>query len=269
MILPPEVRFRSPRLWSKDISAGEAIWTFQHIEDVYCVAAVKDIDNEVFRMWWLKDSMRERLEIIWYAFPVPAMGLFQSSMVGQSSRGPSNSGGYGDECLSPATDINGDGVNDVLLGTAWGSRSVFAINGANGETIWSFDTYQNPPSGWVYSVKQTSDNNGDGIPEVIAAAGSDADAVYQLDGATGQFIWSYTADDAVMSVTSLTDINADSMDEVAFGGADYSTHAYCVSGASQGAGTLLWTFTIGTSTHSVTTIQDINNDGYRDVLCGN
>jgi outer membrane protein assembly factor BamB len=248
---------------------GEAIWTFQHIEDVYCVAAVKDIDNDGFP------------DVVAEGFDAGAVGdnlvCFSGSGDGtipnvlwsaSPQGGPSNSGGYGDECLSPATDINGDGVNDVLLGTAWGSRSVFAINGANGETIWSFDTYQNPPSGWVYSVKQTSDNNGDGIPEVIAAAGSDADAVYQLDGATGQFIWSYTADDAVMSVTSLTDINADSMDEVAFGGADYSTHAYCVSGASQGAGTLLWTFTIGTSTHSVTTIQDINNDGYRDVLCG-
>jgi outer membrane protein assembly factor BamB len=248
---------------------GEAIWTYQHIEDVVCVAAVKDIDGDGFP------------DVVAEGFDAGAVGdnlvCFSGSGDGNVPNilwsaspqgGPSNSGGYGDECLSPATDINGDGVNDVLLSTSWGSRSVFAVDGSNGETIWSFDTYQNPPSGWVYAVKQTSDNNGDGIPEVIAAAGSDANAVYQLDGATGQLIWSYTADDAVMSVTSLSDINADSMDEVAFGGADYGTHAYCVSGASQGTGTLLWIFTIGTSTHNVTSIQDINNDGYRDVLCG-
>jgi outer membrane protein assembly factor BamB len=248
---------------------GEAIWTYQHIEDVVCVAAVNDVDGDGF-----PDVAAE-------GFGTGAVGDNLVCLSGsgdgnmpniiwstQPQGGPSNSGGYGDDCLSPATDLNGDGFNDLLLGTAWGNRTVFAINGKDGQTIWSYDTYQNPPSGWIYSVKQTSDNNGDGIPEVLAAAGSDANAVYELDGATGQLNWKFTADDAIMSVASLADINADGKNEAVFGGADYGTHTYCISGASQGTGTALWMFTIGTSTYSTTTIDDINNDGYRDVLCG-
>jgi outer membrane protein assembly factor BamB len=248
---------------------GEAIWTYQHIEDVVCVAAVNDIDGDGFpdvaAEGFGTDADGDNLVCLSGSGDGNIPNIIWSA---QPQGGPSNSGGYGDDCLSPATDLNGDGYNDLLFGAAWGNRTVFAINGKNGQTIWSYDTYQNPPSGWVYSVKQTSDNDGDGIPEVIAAAGSDANSVYCFNGVTGQLIWQYIAEDAVMSVASLADINADGKDEAVFGGADYSTHAYCVSGASQGSGTPLWMFTIGTSTYSTATIDDINNDGYRDVLCG-
>jgi outer membrane protein assembly factor BamB len=248
---------------------GEAIWTYQHIEDVVCVAAAEDIDNDGFPDIWAEGFGSGAIGDNLVCLSGSGDGNIPNVIwTTQPQGGPSNSGGYGDDCLSAATDMNGDGYQDLLFGAAWGNRTVFAISGKNGQTIWSYDTYQNPPSGWIYSVKQTSDNNGDGIPEVLAAAGSDANAVYELDGATGQLNWQYTADDAVMSVVSLADINADGKNEAAFGGADYGTHAYCISGASQGAGTPLWMFTMGTSTMSTSTIEDINNDGYRDVLCG-
>jgi outer membrane protein assembly factor BamB len=248
---------------------GEAIWTYQHIEDVVCVAATQDYDGDglpdVVAEGYDAGAVGDNLvcfsgsgdgnipNIIWSASP---------------QGGPSNSGGWGDGCLNTATDIDGDGYNDILLGTAWGSRTVFAISGKTGQTIWSYDTYQHLPSGWIYSVCQTSDNNNDGIPEVFAAAGSDANAAFCLDGSNGELIWQKTVEDAVMSIASLSDVNGDAKDEAAFGVADNGTTAYCISGASSGNGTLLWTFNLTTSTFWTTTIQDINHDGYREVLCG-
>jgi hypothetical protein len=43
---------------------------------------------------------------------------------------------------------------------------------------------------------------------------------------------------------------------------------YCVSGASSGIATPVWMFNIGESTFSLTTIKDINDDGYDDVIVG-
>jgi len=247
---------------------GEPIWIFQHIEDVVCVAATEDYDDDGFP------------DVVAEGFDAGATGdnlvCFSGSGDGNpnvlwSARpigGPSNSGGWGDACLNYGSDHNGDGHGDILLGTAWGSRSVFVIDGMTGQTIWSFDTYQNPPSGWIYSVVEANDMNGDGIPEVFAGAGSDCDKVFCFDGATGAVRWQKQAEDAVMSVAALSDINADSFDECTFGAADNGRRMYCVSGGSNGNGVSLWEFNILQSTYCVTTIADINNDGYRDVISG-
>ncbi len=247
---------------------GEPIWIYQHIEDVVCVAATEDYNGDGFpdvvaegfdagatgdNLVCFSGSGDGNPDVLWSARPIG---------------GPSNSGGWGDACLNYGSDHNGDGRGDILLGTAWGSRSVFVIDGMTGQTIWSFDTYQNPPSGWVYSVVEANDMNGDGVPEIFAGAGSDCDKVFCFDGATGAVRWQKQAEDAVMSVARLADINADSSDECVFGSADNGRRMYCVSGGSNGNGVSLWEFNILQSTYCVTTIGDINNDGYRDVISG-
>jgi outer membrane protein assembly factor BamB len=236
---------------------GEMIWSFQHIENVVCVTATEDYNGDGF-----PDVVAEGLnsgsgninpDIIWSVQP---------------QGGPSNSGGWGDKCLNSASDLNGDGFGDILLGTAWGSRTVFAIDGLSGNTIWSYDTYDHPPTGWVYTVEQTNDVTGDGVDDVLAGAGSDADKAYCFNGATGELIWQYQAEDAVGTIASLSDINEDGFDETVFSCLDYGQYAYCISGASQGTGQPLWMFNTNRTAYSITTIKDINDDDYRDVLVG-
>ena len=247
---------------------GEIIWSFQHIENVVCLAATEDYNGD-----GLPDVAAEGYDAGAQGDPLVCLsgsGNVQTETIWsvQPQGGPSNSGGYGDQCLAYVDDLNGDGYGDLLRGGAWGSRTVFAIDGISGGTIWSYDTYEHTPSGWVYSVAQTGDLNGDGVPEALACAGSDANRGYCFDGATGELIWQRNADDGVSSIISIGDVNDDGLDEAVMSSLDNGTHIYCVSGASEGNGTTLWIYNVGDNTYSLSPIGDINDDGYMDVIAG-
>ncbi len=248
---------------------GEIIWSYQCIENVVCCTAFDDLNGDGFP------------EVVAEAFDAGAQGdnliclsgsgnldgqlLWSARPVG----GPSSSGGYGDDCLTAIDDINGNGIGDLLLGTAWGSRSIFSIDGATGETIWTYDTYEHPPSGWIYSVNTLGDLNGDNIPEVIAGAGSESNAGYCLDGATGDLIWRKQAGDVIYTTVAIDDVNDDNYPDAILGGGDAGEdRVYCISGASQGYPLVLWAHPTGASVWSVDRISDINNDGYNDVVAG-
>jgi hypothetical protein len=248
---------------------GEIIWAYQGIENVVSCTAVDDIDGD------------NNPDVVAESFDSGAQGdnLYCISGSGQgtglliwSARplgGPSNSGGYGDECLIPADDLNNNGTPDLVLGTAWGSRSVFGIEGTTGQTIWSYDTYQYTPSGWAYSVYQVDDMNGDSIPEILAGFGSDANAGVCLDGANGSVRWRRQVYDAVFSVCAIEDVSGDGVGDAILGAGDYDDLVYCVSGGGSDTSVMLWTYdTNGGSIHSVAPIKDINSDDYDDVIVG-
>ena len=126
---------------------AELLWSAAGVENILAMGAIEDVDGDggpdvVFESYdagapaidhvlCIRGASAGVGEVIWGARPLG---------------GPSNSGGYGDNCLRIAPDITGDGHADVLLATAWGSRSAFVLDGTSGDTFWSFDTYSdNPP----------------------------------------------------------------------------------------------------------------------------
>lgn len=248
---------------------GEIIWSYQGIENVESCVAIEDVNGDGFpdvvaesydagaqgdHLLCISGSGYSTGELIWSAHP---------------RGGPSNSGGYGDQCLQTTGDLNGNGTDDILLGTAWGCRTAFGIESTTGQTIWSYDTYENPPSGWIYNVYPIADLNGDGIPEALAGAGSDSDAGFCLDGATGEPLWEKQADDAIHSAVAIDDVDDDQVPDAIFGASDNDDKIYCISGASSGYATQIWSYSTGGSVWSVDRIEDIDGDGYNDVIAGN
>ncbi len=248
---------------------GDLIWWYQGIENVVCVSEFVDVDGDA-----LPDVLMESYDsgapVADHFFCIkgnsPGYGtvLWSCRPLG----GPSNSGGYGDQCVSYIEDVNGDGHVDALLGTAWGSRTAFAINGITGATIWSYDTYVHTPSGWIYSICPITDLTGDGIDDVIFAAGSDADAAYCVNGTNGNLIWKFQANDAVMSICQIEDMNSDGYADAVIAGGDDEHRLICLSGHSTGSPSIIWQFTSTAGFWDVSTIQDVNGDGYDDVLAG-
>ena len=219
---------------------GDLLWWFQGIENVECVSQFVDVDGDD-----LPDVLVETYDAgaptadHFYCIKGNSLGYGTVFWSCRPPGGPSNSGGYGDQCVSYIEDLDGDGYADALLGTAWGGRTAYAIEGDLGYVIWSYDTYDNPPSGWIYSICPIEDLNADDIPEVLFGAGSDADAAFCVDGTNGNLIWKFSANDAVFAVAEIEDVNDDGKNDALIGAGDNEDRIICVSGASSGTASVI------------------------------
>ncbi len=244
------------------------LWTFPGIDDVECVSPFWDVNGD-----GINDVLAESFD----AGATGAAHLFcLSGASGDTiwavwpSGGVSNSGGWGDQCVSFTGDLNGDGYGDALLGTAWGGRTVFALSGRDGAVIWSYDTYNDSiASGWVYCVSGMPDIDADSIPEVLAATGTYCQTVFCFSGVDGRILWRFYAQDAVGSVCPVRDVNGDGVDDVIAGawGNSRDQRVYCISGASRGnQPQVLWSFLAAGDVYCVRAIPDVNRSGKDDVI---
>jgi len=261
------------RKWSSapstDQPVGILLWRWLGIDDTECVSPIEDVNDDGYpdvlaenfdsgasgnNFACLSGHVEQGPEVIWSVHP---MG------------GPSNSGGWGDQCVNSISDLNGDGYPDALLGTAWGGCTVFAINGVTGATLWSYDTYNDPSgNGWIYSVAPISDVNGDSVDDVLAGAGTTCRSAFCFSGATGAMLWRLNSSDAIGTVHGINDVNGDSIPDALIGawGNGIDRRIYCVSGASVGTASVIWQYQTGGDIQSVTSIPDVNNNGVDDVV---
>ncbi len=181
---------------------------------------------------------------------------------------------YHQKALQSIKDIDDDGYDDIIVGTAWGDRSVIAISGKTGENIWKFDTHIYGQGGWIYQVNVKYDYNGDGMKDVLASSGDDSDGtgpkrVHCLNGINGDVIWEYQSEGPVFSVIGVEDFNGDGQPDVLAGTTNANEtkgKAVALDGAN---GSLQWSFSVnGTSIWALEQISDINNDGVNDVAVG-
>ena len=251
---------------------GEPIWQAQGIENVVTVLAVPDVTGD-----GIPDAVMESYDAGADGDPFQSFyGNSHGIGVGVWSTGDGGSGGWGDLCLELAGDLTGDGEAEIVRGTAWGGRRVEVRHSTDGGLVWSYDTHLDGGGGWVYDVDVMPDVSGDDVPEVIAGAGTDGGAgtgarrLYCFDGATGAVRFAYVSIDAFLSVAWIEDVDSDDVPDVlgGAGGNSADDRVYCVSGASVGAGVPIWEFATGGSVYSLDVIEDVNGDGFDDVLAG-
>ncbi|MFC1572369.1 choice-of-anchor D domain-containing protein [Candidatus Eisenbacteria bacterium] len=252
----------------KSWSGGEIIWSAQGIEDVNCVQPIPDLGGD------------GAPEVVMESYDAGAPGDPHVAFRGNSdgtgvaiwSTGVGGSGGWGDLCLSLVDDLDDDGFPEILRGTAWGGRKIEVRGSEDGELLWEFDTYVHDGGGWVYTVAPMPDVSGDGIPEVLAGAGtagepgSGSRRIYCFDGVTGHIRFMYLALEAFNHVTAIDDVNGDDVPDVVGSNAD--GYVYCVSGASSGLGSQLWSYDTGGNASFVDVIEDVSGDGIADVIAG-
>lgn len=178
-----------------------------------------------------------------------------NTYISSSSAGPIGSEGdfsY-QKALAIANDLNGDGFNDVVIGTGGGNEHVYAINGKTGGMLWTFGT-DHPDSfslGDFTGVDASTDFNNDGVPDVIAASAATQSggvggrrSIYLFHGATGSLMWQAPAPGFTHAVAAVPDISGDGVPDVigTIGEAVYKASAY--SGAN---GAILWDFPLNSS----------------------
>jgi len=184
--------------------------------------------------------------------------------------GVSGGAPYGDEAVVRVSDVDGNGHDNVLVGTAWGGRTAYDLDTFDGAIHWRFDTYTEFDSGWIYSLDRMNDVTGDGVPETAFGVGSDNDSLYMVDGAAaagGQaaVVWRYPAADGVGSVRNLGDVNGDGDDDVFAAVWDNgNTFVALDGGTALPNGHVLWNY--AAEAYSTGVLPDITSDGVNEAL---
>ena len=252
---------------------GDLVWTFQGIEDVICADEIRDVNADgvpdLVVETYDAGATGDHLYCLSGGAPGPISETIWSV---RPLGGPSNSGGYGDECVKVVPDFNGDDRPDVLLGTAWGARTAFVLDGTDGSDIWSFDTYSDQPptppeSGWVYGMEWVPDTDGDGVPDVFFHCGSDNDRAYHLSGAAGTLLWSVPLGDGILASVTLGDVDGDQKGDVAFGVGDFGNAVWVMRGGTSG-NPIQWSLPMPGSVLALARLEDISGDGVNEVVVG-
>ena len=181
---------------------------------------------------------------------------------------------YDQTGLASIQDIDADGDEDVIVGTAWGDRSIIAFSGKTGTQIWKHDTHEYGDGGWVYAVDVSYDYDGDGVNDVLAATGDDSSdtgpvRVYCLNGLDGVSIWERYIGGPVFSVLGVEDFNGDGIPDVIAGASNADETQGSVYGINGSDGSIEWTKTTsGTSVWALLQLDDITGDGVKDIIAG-
>lgn len=155
------------------------------------------------------------------------------------------------DAIGIASDLNGDGFNDVVIATGGGNEHVYAIDGTNGQMLWQFGT-DDPNSyglGDFEAVDVRRDFTNDGIPDVLAIAdgnesGTGYKSAYLFNGSNGNIIWQYPYPGPNpafgKSIISIEDVTGDGRpDAIIAVGNNTSTdlRTYCLNGTN---GAVVW-----------------------------
>jgi len=176
--------------------------------------------------------------------------------------------------LSTVADIDGDAIDEVLVGTTGADKSIHLISGKTGDIIWTHNTNDYGDGGWVYQVDGKYDFNDDGVHDILAAAGDDASdtgpkRAYCLDGLTGVTIWDTYLGGPGFAVIGVEDFTNDTVADVVAGASNEGETQGKIIGLNGVTGAIAWSInTSGTSVWALTQIDDINTDGVKDVVAG-
>lgn len=190
----------------------------------------------------------------------------------ETTDGVSGGSPYSELALEPASDADGNGIPNLLLGTAWGGRTAYGLDGLDGTIHWRLDTYNEPDSGWVYAVVEVGDVTGDGVPEAAFAVGSDNNGVYLVDGASigggaATVIWRFPAADGVLAVCNAGDLDGDGAADVLAAVGDSGEELVALASDSPSpSGTVLWRYPAGVTVFACATLPDQSGDGRAEAV---
>ena len=181
---------------------------------------------------------------------------------------------YSQHGLQVRPDIDDDGFDDVVVGSAWGGRLIRTLSGKTGQSIWTHDTDEYGNGGWVYQVDCNYDYNGDGIIDVLACTGDDSTdtgpkRVYCLDGLSGLSVWERPLGGPVFAVIGVEDFTGDGQPDVVAGASNEGETQGRAVGLDGVDGSIVWSYLVGgSSVWALAQLSDITADGVSDVIIG-
>ncbi len=168
-----------------------------------------------------------------------------------------------EDAMQVINDIDGDGIQDVIIGCAGGNEEVYALSGKNGQKIWEYGDPVGNFNGDIYGLRTDKDFNGDGHNDIIISAsgegnGTGRHALICVNGMTGQELFNIPqSSDFTYDVTSTQSGGAIG---TGYNGGPYSIKGFSNSGANT------WTYPVTSATWNLRQVPDINNDNSTDIV---
>lgn len=173
-----------------------------------------------------------------------------------------NTGSVDWEDAMEISDVNNDGVYDVVIGCGGGNEIVYALNGINGNVLWSYGNPLTTSDGDIEAVSIRYDYNGDGINDVLVAASGVTSggrhAVICLNALDGNVIFYSTQQQPFTDDLVATESGAAV-------GVNNNGSVFGVNGLDT-TGNPAWSYPVPGNIWSLKEIQDINNDGRKDII---
>lgn len=166
-----------------------------------------------------------------------------------------------EDALQIRSDVDGDGIQDVVIGCAGGNEMVYTISGRTGRQIWAWGDSVTYSDGDIEAVRVDKDYNGDGVNDVLVSASGTGTgsggrhALVCLNGLTGAQIF---------YVTQSADFTGDVV-ATSFGGAIGLSTPYSVNGFDN-LGNQTWTYPTDSKLWSIREIPSIGTDTVKEVL---
>jgi hypothetical protein len=166
--------------------------------------------------------------------------------------------------LQIRSDVDGDGVQDVVFGCGGGNEMVYTISGRTGRIIWAYGDSITYSDGDIEGLRVDKDFNSDGVTDVIISAsgsgnGQGRHAVICVNGLNGQVIF---------NVIQNSEFTGDVIN-TQFGGAignGNNSGTYFVKGLNN-SGSNTWTYSgVNGKTWSMQLIPTINSDTAKEIL---
>jgi hypothetical protein len=168
-----------------------------------------------------------------------------------------------EEAMQIRSDVDGDGVQDVVIGCAGGNEMVYTISGRTGRQIWAWGDSVTYSDGDIEAVRCDKDYNGDGVNDVLVSAsgsgnGSGRHAVICLNGLTGAQIFYY-----IQNCEFTGDIVSTPYGGVV--GFGSNSGVYSINGFDNG-GAPVWTYATDGKLWSIKEFPSIGSDTIKEVI---
>jgi outer membrane protein assembly factor BamB len=152
-------------------------------------------------------------------------------------------------------DVNGDGIDDLTLGSF--DRYVYTFNGKDGSILWKSSAFEH----YIRTSPAFTDLDGDGEKDFVIWDNHAVTRAYSIK--THRLLWEQRLGYGVASDPAIGDLNGDGKPEIVF--------SLVVSGGItvlRGDGSVFWTNTNWTYFYHSPTLVDVNGDGMLDVIQG-
>lgn len=176
--------------------------------------------------------------------------------------GTINTGSVDWEDAMDISDVNNDGISDVVIGCGGGNEMVYALNGMNGNVLWSYGNPLTTSDGDIEAVSIRYDYNNDGINDVLVAASGATNggrhAAICLNALNGNVIFYSTQQQPFTDDVVATESGGAI-------GVNNNGSVYGVNGFDT-TGNPVWSYPVPGNIWSLKEIPDINNDGKKDIV---